>query len=184
MSKFLRNRLHSIPAAAVESKAFGRWPELIDCWDRNPPEDGAAAYRALTEEAAEISPVDGEGPLQVDMCLRLAVTHVSRAVGEQAALAAEILLQLTPQPSVDPVLASYRQAFLSRYGRGVEVPLLEMLHPEIGLGPIPWESSGVQAANDRQKPAGATRDRILYDLALNAVRDGVVANELERKDKE
>src|SRR5581483_441899 len=73
--------------------------------------------------------------IQVDSLLALQSSTLSRTIGTAAARAAELLLRLTPLPQGAPGLQEYRQQFLEKYGLNAEVPLLELLSPELGLGP-------------------------------------------------
>ena len=86
--------------------------------------------------------------LQVDARLDLRGAGLHPAVGEAAAGAAELLLRLTPLPDGPPQLAAYRRAFLRRYGPDRMVPLLELLDPRFGLGPL-------GPATGAARPAGA-----------------------------
>jgi len=69
------------------------------------------------------------------------------AVAEEAARAAELLLSFTSWPHGPPYLQAYRALFEDRYGSDREVPLLEMIDPEFGIG--------APAAYDMQKTAPA-----------------------------
>ena len=72
-------------------------------------------------------------PLQVD--LELSVQgRVGVLVAAEAARAAELLIRLSPSPRGLSSLAAYRNAFLTRYGQEREVPLLELLDGDRGLG--------------------------------------------------
>lgn len=173
VAKDLSESLRSVPSAAQETEQISRWLEKMSAWDQLPDEGAATAFRTLSNEGVEMLAFDGEAPLQVDMGLRLSGEEVNRAVGEETALAAELLLRQTPRVYSDHVLAPYRQAFLARYGKGVEVPLLEMLHPEFGLGPVKFDSVAPHPASERNLPANLARDRFLFNLALTALRDGV-----------
>lgn len=176
VAKSMSAILRSIPSAAQEAEQIARWLEKMSAWDQMPAEGAVAAYRTLANEGATMLSFDGEIPLQVDMGLRLSGEQVNRAVGEEAALAAELLLRQTPRVYGDLVIAPYRQTFLARYGKGVEVSLLELLHPEFGLGPIKFDSGTAHPAFERNTTANLARDRFLFNLALTALRDdaGVV----------
>ena len=89
-------------------------------------------------------------------------------VAEEAARTAELLLSLTSWPGGPPYLAPYRLSFEARYGSDRDVPLLEMIDPEFGIG--------LPSAYDTKKnpvPAGqsaAWRQRrdMLFELARRA----------------
>lgn len=179
VSNRLIKGLRSIPSAAQEAQQLVRWLEKMSAWDQMPDEGAVTAYQALEGEGMDIFSSKGETPLQVDMGLRLSEKQITPAVGEEAAIAAELLLQQSPRIYGDFVIASYRQAFLARYGKGVEVPLLEVLHPEFGLGPIKFDSPAMQPASDRHTASNVARDRFLSNLALTALRDGASVVKLD-----
>jgi thiopeptide-type bacteriocin biosynthesis protein len=111
-------------------------------------------------------------PLAVDVGLDLEGT-LHRAVGEEIAAAAEVLWRLGPDMTgARPALNNYHQEFVERYGIGQAVPLTELLDAERGLGsPAEYRfprsaraSSGLERDRDR--------DRILSELALEALQRG------------
>ena len=74
-----------------------------------------------------------------------------------------------------PQLAAYRRAFLRRYGPERVVPLLELLDPRFGLGPL-------GPASGQARPAGAAgRNQLLLDLACRALRDRRPVLELDEE---
>ncbi|HEY6707952.1 MAG TPA: lantibiotic dehydratase [Actinomycetota bacterium] len=114
-------------------------------------------------------------PVQVDARLDLRGAGLHAAVGEAAAVAAELLLRLTPLPDGPPHLAAYRRAFLRRYGPDRVVALLELLDPRFGLGSL-------GPATGPSRPAGsARRNQLLLDLACRALRDRQAVLELDEE---
>jgi lantibiotic biosynthesis protein len=87
------------------------------------------------------------------------------------ARAVELLYRITPPSSA---LDEYRDRFLERYGREREVPVLELLHPERGLGPV-------EAASP---PPVERRTRALADLVTRAARERRLEVELDDRDIE
>ena len=133
--------------------------------DRAAPAEAAAGWRRLAGRPGQ----DGAGrvrsPLQVDAGLDLRGDGVHPAVGEVAAEAAELLLRMTPLPAGPAHLAAYRRAFLRRYGPDRTVPLLELLDPRFGLGPL-------GPVTGPARPAGSgRRERLLLELACRALRE-------------
>ncbi|GCE45290.1 lantibiotic dehydratase [Thermosporothrix hazakensis] len=90
-----------------------------------------ARQASLVPEAQE------KARVQLDAALRLHETTLHQQIGVAAARAAELLLRLTPFYEGLPHLKEYRLFFLETYGEGVEVPLLDLLHPEQGLDAPP-----------------------------------------------
>jgi thiopeptide-type bacteriocin biosynthesis protein len=165
-ARYVVERLTVIPAAEDALVRLEVLLEAMETWDALSPEEGAAAYRGLMKQVESVGTSTSETLLQTDMALALDGHHVTRAVGEEVARGAELLLRLSPWPRGLPHLEAYRQAFVSRYGHEREVPLLEMLDPNFGLGP---PSGRGAVGTDREK--GALRQRTLRDLAINALRD-------------
>lgn len=177
-------RLAAVPATAGVADAAdiadiadtaAALTELLDLlaeWDGLGPAAGAAAYPKLATRAQELPglprPPAADGtaaasPLQTDMALPLAGQRLHAGVAAEVARGAELLLRLAPRPR--PALEAYRTAFLERYGRHREVPLLELLDVETGLGP----PGPPPAANDDE--AALARRRMLLGLVAVAVRD-------------
>jgi hypothetical protein len=143
-----------------------------------PVEEAAGAYRKLAAEHSEGGGARPESRLQVDMALRLAGSRISHAVADEAARAAELLIRLTPLPAGVPYLDSYRRQFEARYGADREVPLLELLDPNAGLG-LPSPFQGGAPGGDPRKLA--IRHQTLYDLAVTALRDRQLVVELDEE---
>jgi hypothetical protein len=141
-------------------------------WDARPLDDRVEAWPGLLDRVSTIAAgTDPRNLLQTDLALPLAGTGLSRRIGSQAAVAAELLLRLSPYPAGPPHLNAYRRAFESRYGTGREVPLLELVDPDFGLG------SPIDRANEISAPAA--RHRLLSGLAMNACRDRLTTVELD-----
>lgn len=141
-------------------------------FDAAPAPDREAAWRDLVAASA-VHPGD---PPQVDMALPLSGCGVSRRVGTEAARAAELLLRLTPWPSGPPYLAAYREAFEARYPDGRQVPVLELVDPDHGLGP----PVSYWARDSPVPPArAARRAQAQTDIALGALRDGTLVVTLD-----
>lgn len=107
--------------------------------------------------------------LQVDMALPLAGQYITQEVGKEVAHAAELLLRISSFPHGSPILASYRKQFIDRYGEEREVPLLEALDPNFGLG-LPKAYTDPQASAKTPDSERPQRDQTLLELALQAWR--------------
>jgi lantibiotic biosynthesis protein len=134
---------------------------------------GAAVGRArLTER---MGAGGARPPLQVDARLDLRGAGLHPAVGAAAAEAAELLLRMTPLPDGPAHLAAYRRGFLRRYGPDRTVPLLELLDPRFGLGPLG------PATGPTTPAAAAPRSQLLLDLACRALRERPPVLELDEE---
>lgn len=74
---------------------------------------------------------------QIDSKLELDRPQLNKIIGEAVAGATETLLRLGHFPYGSHSLYEYRSAFVERYGMDVEVPLLDVLSPEVGLDAPP-----------------------------------------------
>jgi thiopeptide-type bacteriocin biosynthesis protein len=175
-AQYVDNRLAEVPAAAAETGQLAEALAAMAAWDSLPWGEAASAYRRLARLAGG-GENSAAAPPQVDMALPLDGRDISRAVASEAARAAELLLRLTPLPNGVPHLAAYRGAFEARYGPEREVPLLELLDPEFGLGPPPAHfHSGPSALEPRK---AELRSQTLLDLALSALRERRLITDLD-----
>jgi thiopeptide-type bacteriocin biosynthesis protein len=166
---YVVSRLDDIPAAAATRRGLAELLSALTDWDQLAPERRAPAWPHLVERVTSIHPLPASAsPVQLDSALVLDGDRVHEAVGDEAAAAAELLLRLSPYPRGLPQLNSYRQAFEARYGHAREVPLLELLDAQFGLGP-PVHGHGGGGGMDAQR--AARRHQTLRDLALDAYRD-------------
>ena len=85
-------------------------------------------------DVAKLVSIKSNSTLQTDGWFRPSKTTIARSVGNELASCAELLLRMSPYPKGPSALVKYKEAFITRYGHTEEVPLLEMLDPEHGLG--------------------------------------------------
>jgi thiopeptide-type bacteriocin biosynthesis protein len=173
-AEYLVERLAPIEEAGAVVDQIRRLLDAAGTWDRMQAGDGAGSFRRLVAEARE-GGVAIDAPLQVDLAFDLDGRGVTRAVADEVGRAAELLLRLTPMPQGSASLAAYAQAFEARYGQQREVPLLELLHPEVGLGPL--EAQGYRSMVDPAR--AAARSQLLFDLACRALRESRRVVELD-----
>ncbi|UPJ53443.1 lantibiotic dehydratase [Bradyrhizobium sp. 200] len=164
---YVADRLRGISCAAGARERLDAALSAMARLDDLPMKQMADAYRRMTAEFR-----DGHGstaPMaQTDMTIRLAGSQITRSVAREAARAAQLLLRLTPLPHGPPHLAAYRRAFEARYGLQREVPLLELLDPNFGLGSPSMQFGGHAAGAG---PHTGRRNQCLYDLAVTALRE-------------
>jgi lantibiotic biosynthesis protein len=176
-ARFVRDRLASMPAAREPARRLDLLLATVDKCDTVDLEHLPSTLSSLVGDmdAVREAPLSSSA-VQVDTALGLTGRSVHRAVAAEAAVAAELLLQMSPYPTGLPHLDAYRQAFERRYGEGRPVPLLELLDPQFGLGPpdtsdMNEASAAVDAAPDR--------NRTLEELALQGLRNGRRVVELD-----
>jgi len=177
-ANYVARRLHDNPAAADLLERLQAALSGMAEWDTLPIEKAATAYRKLTARQDTDEAAASEPSSQVDMALTLDGSRITRAVAEEAVRAAELLLRLTPLPVGLPHLDAYHRAFETRYGTEREVPLLELLDPNFGLGP-PTPFYGAAPGGDPRKTA--LRQQTLYDLGITALREQQLVVELDEE---
>ena len=188
-ARYLAERLTEIPAAAPIAAKLLAYLEAIEDWDASSWTEDTKAYRLLIEQArrltAQVEALAGQQRadgtpkatttiaekkssvlLQVDTTLHLATRHITASLGEEVARAAELMLRLSPLPRGFINIQTYRQAFLERYGDAREVPLLELLDPQFGLGVAQLSSTA-----SKEPPVYPERQQELLRLALDALRE-------------
>ncbi|MDH6246092.1 lantibiotic dehydratase [Mycobacterium sp. OTB74] len=172
---WVRDRLRPIAAGKALNVQLDALSRTIDACDTVPVDQGPSALRKATTHLSLLGPTQTEMPLQVDMTFALGGRHLSSAIGREAAHAADLLLRLTPAPNGPALVEGYRQVFLGKYGVNREVPLLELVDSDWGLGPIGRHNPGW--TGDAQRLA--SRSETLQALALSAIRDGQLCIELD-----
>lgn len=73
-------------------------------------------------------------PLQVDLSVKLKNNILNESIQKELAKVAEFLWILSPKDNINNALENYKRDFLEKYGEYREIPVLELLDPEIGLG--------------------------------------------------
>lgn len=170
-AQYVAERLAEISEA---SPFLLRLTELIavsSAFDSSSIADGGVEFAQVLAKGGEQK--DDAPPVQVDMAMSVE-GGVGQIVASEAARLAELLLRVTPAPFGLSSLASYRQAFLNRYGPAREVPLLEVLDLHRGLGP---PSSHPHANTGPDQARAMRRSQTLLQLAISALhnRQKVVA---------
>ena len=118
-------------------------------WDALPIDQAASPYRKLAIDPESGGPSRVRGIVPSGYGAALGGSRICNQVAREAVRAAELLLRLSPLPAGLPHLDAYRRAFEARYGPDREVPLLELLDANFGLGP----PSGFYGAHPAEIPA-------------------------------
>ena len=143
---------------------------LHDCgiWEALSPEESIPRYMELYNKAKKADPSSKDPPFQIDMTWPSSPSNLGHKLAEEVARAATILLEMSPFPHGPPSVISYRNAFLARYNDGQEVPLLELLDPEVGLGP----SRLLPPSNSSPTSVATSRSNLLLEVASHHMRTG------------
>ena len=175
---YLLSRLDRISAARAERARLAAAIAACERWEGLDAADAAERFPALrlTAQAVPAAPPE-EAPVRVDMMRPLNGERITRAVGEEAARAAELLLRISPLHAGSVALNSYRDRFLERYPAPTEVPLMELIQPDLGLGPpsLRGNSAGERTDEDTQR-----RNRRLLEIATSALHADELSVELDR----
>jgi thiopeptide-type bacteriocin biosynthesis protein len=171
----LLNRLMQRAASAPVAAALGELLELMAEHDDGDPADAPLRLRRIGELASELHAAPEQPTVQVDLARPLSSMMIGEQVWREAAKAAELLLMLSSYPAGPPELEAYRRTFIARYGYDRQVPLLEMLDSESGIGPMGHSHAGGLPAR-----ALAIRASALQDLAVSALRDRQLVVELDQ----
>ncbi|WP_460358342.1 lantibiotic dehydratase [Actinoallomurus acanthiterrae] len=140
----------------------------------NQTRDVHGDLRARIESKAKAVAADYEGEvLQIDSALGFTSPPVlPQEVARLAEHAAEVLA-IVGSDQYPPHLRQYADAFVERYGLRAEVPVLELLSEENGLGPpagyLCPERSYPLAYEDADSPAWTDREALLVRLASTAL---------------
>jgi thiopeptide-type bacteriocin biosynthesis protein len=164
-AQYVLDRLAGIPDAAALHDKLESILNAVAAWDGLSHEESVSGFRALLNEAGGPEGESKGASLQVDLALSID-GGLGSGVAEEAARAAELLLRLSPSPRGMSTLAAYRNAFVSRYGREREVPLLELLDPDRGLGSVSVHSHAYVGPDQGKS---AQRSAVLQALACTAL---------------
>ncbi|GAA3061002.1 hypothetical protein GCM10020254_01020 [Streptomyces goshikiensis] len=187
------DRLAGLAGAERYRGALGRTRDLAARADAAPPEHAERLLAELQTYQRTLVPGHTESPLQLDARAALATdttaaaaatvtdpaATLSAAVADAAADAADVLLRLGHHTR-DTALAAYHEHFLDRYGSGAEIPVLELLNPETGLGApdgyhFPARELPLELG---PRPRPATGRSALTALAAAALHQGATEVEL------
>lgn len=167
-------RLLSLPTPPPEAGRLGSVIASLHQWDVLDPNKAAAEWPTLEKSLKDIHPLVTT-PIQVDMALSIKRASINMKVANEAARLADILLRITPAPPGAGNLNSYKATFEARYGQDREVPLLELLDPNFGLGP-PTGGYGGGSINGQRM---AVRNEALQSIALGALSEHLAVVELD-----
>jgi thiopeptide-type bacteriocin biosynthesis protein len=152
---WLSRRLLSIPQSSKEGQALAEIVELCGAWRGTVEEHTAISNTAQRLRKADVS-------IQVDANLNLRDASIHTRVGERAARAAELLLGMSPYPKGLPHVQRYKAAFISRYGEGPAVSLIDVVDAHRGIGPL----SNYPATSSMANPK---RNRALKNMLVSAL---------------
>ncbi|KXG76302.1 lantibiotic dehydratase [Thermotalea metallivorans] len=107
--------------------------ELIDQYNDTELGKGEAIYLEIIKKMKELART--KNFVQVDLRLHKKRAYLHKRVATDLAQAAECLWRLASENINLPHLEEYRMDFIEKYGFYREIPVLELLNPDTGLGP-------------------------------------------------
>jgi thiopeptide-type bacteriocin biosynthesis protein len=176
-AEHVAQRLLSLSAPPAEAERLKSAIEALNQWDAFDPYKAATEWQVLEKTLKDIHPLPTT-PIQVDLALSTKQASINAEVANEAARLADILLRMTPAPPGSGNLGSYRAAFEGRYGHDREVPLLELLDPNFGLGP-PTGNYGGYGGGGMNGQRMAARSEALQSIALSALAEHRTEVELD-----
>ncbi|SDW80925.1 thiopeptide-type bacteriocin biosynthesis domain-containing protein [Marininema mesophilum] len=175
--QYLIDQLDGIIEATAERQLLLEIAQLIREYDALPIGQGLDQYLKLNEKMKDVVPSLSQ--VQVDMRVADQKISLHRQVGEEVAKAAEILWRLSlPQRGVSH-LKSYHKDFLEKYGTRREIPILELLNEETGLGaPSPYKRPKSTRKDDDLPVFSKEKESILLELIQKALVTGSIEVEI------
>jgi len=137
--------------------------------------------------AASICPNAPRSDIQVDMALGLSGSTLCKRVRSDIELVAHTLLRISPMPFGPHYLHSFKRIFLEKYGESREVPLLDLLDPERGIGfrqEAALSTIPVERLFRRSETLGNIACRAIRDKHTRVVIDDSVLRSLELADQD
>ncbi|MCP1308120.1 lantibiotic dehydratase [Paenibacillus tyrfis] len=125
-------RLELIQGADEEKGLLSHVRTLIQEYDACPLGEGTVLYRDFTKLMRQHG--ETASVVQVDLALSSQKIELNRSIGEEAARVGEILWRLSQSQRGFAHLKEYHTRFLEKYGDCCDVPIMELLNEETGLG--------------------------------------------------
>ncbi|ASS74688.1 hypothetical protein CIG75_06680 [Tumebacillus algifaecis] len=176
---YIRERIERLNGVDSIKSQLASLADKLTTYDRLPLGEGDTLFLELLAEMKALA--DVKNPLQVDLALAGNPLHLPLSVGEEAAKVASLLCKLSSGRVGYQHLEAYRTEFMERYGQDREVPLLELLDEDRGLG----APAGYEYPQSRHRPVTPTRSEatkkrqaLQTNLLAKALSQGAVEVEL------
>lgn len=172
---FIINKLKNIKGIDESKQKLHDISERISDYDEIQIGRGEAAFLDLVDRMKNV--VDVKNPLQVDLSISSKKVVLNREIGADVEKAAECLWRLSPEFIGNPHFRTYRNDFIERYGTNREVPLLELLDEDLGLGAPPGYEypQSHRQLGQQIRPYSEKREHLL----LQWVSKAIINKELE-----
>ncbi|MBU7320729.1 lantibiotic dehydratase [Paenibacillus sp. SM 69] len=129
---YVLRRLADITGVEDERAKLETAAALIASYNRTEIGQGEPLYHELVEHMKSVA--EAANLLQVDLALSMEALTLPKAVAQEIERVGETLWRISGERLGLSHLESYRADFMEKYGAYREVPLLELLDADIGLG--------------------------------------------------
>lgn len=129
---YILKLLKDIDAANIEFEALNNIYILIDEYNHLPIGSGEDKYLHIIQKMKEIQ--KSKNYLQIDLKLNCNKVKLNKKVADDLSKAATMLLLLSSEVTCNSNITQYTNDFISKYGEEREIPLLELLNSDKGLG--------------------------------------------------
>ncbi len=160
----LISALSKIPEAHEQYEKLQALVEGLNSFDNaGSTTNGIEEYKELLKKGSEIH--NSQAYVQTDMALTMNGARLNKVVAQEAAKVLELIVNLNRNLH-SRNLDDYKARFLEKY-ESREVPLLELLNPDFGLG-----FPAIVDPQQSSQPANVKRLAMLSDLINGSIRDG------------
>lgn len=191
--QYVLRKLNKLSQVEEIERSLSMIQEKMEQYDRLPIGEGTSYYINLVQQMKELH--DVKNPLQVDMALSAAQAELHTKVGEEVMEAARCLFVLSTHDRNQTPLSAYRQEFLEKYGYAREVPILELLDEETGIGAPATYQYPESSRKENASYTTRERDELLMKWVQEAILQGkkeivltdehikqLTVNEIEKED--
>lgn len=155
--------------------------ECIEQYNKLPIGTSENLLKLINDKMKSI--VQAKNPLQVDLALAIKEKNntLTYEIKENVEKAAELLWRLSPPVMGFSHLHQYRNEFLERYGPYREIPILDLLDEDIGLGaPATYKyPTSPYSYNEPVSDFQKNRERFLSKWIMEAVNKGEMEVEID-----
>ncbi|WP_068497120.1 lantibiotic dehydratase [Paenibacillus kribbensis] len=173
--EYIKRQLASITGIDDLKASIQKIHNHIQQYNQTSVGEGEELYTNICSSINEMFP--SKDPLQIDMETAITSATLSHDIAEEVAKAAEILWRLS-NDVCNPHLETYRSAFIEKYGLHRQIPLLELLDEDMGLGAPPDYKYPVSKRSWEMPAANTDRDKQLARWVAEAIKRGSIEIEL------
>ncbi|MDA1668148.1 lantibiotic dehydratase [Bacillus cereus] len=179
---YLLEKLATIQGIYELKENLNEIQSLINLYNEQQLGNGLETVKELHHKMKKLA--EAKNPLQVDLKLSNSPITLNNKVGEEIAKVAETLWKLSPDSLGLRHIEEYRGEFIEKYGPYREVPILELLDEDLGLGaPALYnypESRRKPPQNDNKEQFN--RENYLLSRLLEASKSNKLEICLDEKD--